>query len=104
MAIFKFLGSWMLAVATLVLINDVTRGVVPGGRLTFLSMRGLWQMIHDGSLATVQSAVQRGVHPLAWDPVLIGLLKLPAWFLLGLVGGLLCYAGRNRRRVDIFTN
>ena len=104
MAIFKFLGSWLLAAAALVLINDATRGLAPSMRFTFLSMRGLWQMIHEGSLAAAQGFLQRSVHALAWDPVMLAILKLPAWFVLGFIGGLLCYLGRDRRRVELYTN
>ena len=81
MGVFKFLGSWLLAAAGLALINDVTRGMAPGMRLAFLSTRGLWQMASEASLAATQTAVQKFVHPLAWDPVALGVLKLPAWFL-----------------------
>ena len=104
MAIFKFLGSWILAAAALALINDLTRAVVPGARFAFLSMRGLWQLVHEGSLSVVQGGLQRAVHPLLWDPLALGVLKLPAWFVLGIVGAVLCYVGRTRRRVELFTN
>ena len=104
MGIFKFLGSWLLAGAALTFINDVTRGLPAGARFTFLSMRGLWQLCHDGSLTAAQGAIQRGLHPLAWDPVLTSVLKLPAWFLLGVLGLALCALGRQRRRVQLFTN
>ena len=104
MAIFKFLGSWLLAGAALALINDLTRGLPAGGRFAFLSMRGLWQICHEASLTATQGALQRGIHPLAWDPVMTGILKLPAWFLLGVLGLALCILGRRRRRVELFTN
>ena len=103
MAILKFIGSWLLAAAALAIVNDVTRALAPGGKLAFLSMRGLWQMMHEGSYVTAQAAVQK-MHPLLWDPVAGAVLKLPAWFLLGLIGVALCYLGRRRRHVEIFTN
>jgi hypothetical protein len=103
MAIFKFIGSWLLAASALAIINDVTRGLAPGTRFAFLSMRGLWQMMHETSLQTAQAAITR-VHPLLWDPVTVLLLKLPAWFLLAAAGFALCYLGRRRHRVEIFSN
>lgn len=45
--------------------------------------------------ALLQSAVER-VHPLLWDPVLLDILKLPTWFILGVVGALLLYLMRKR--------
>jgi hypothetical protein len=104
MGIFKFLGSWLLAGGVLALINDLTRGLPAGARFTFLSMRGLWQLCHEASLAATQGALQRGIHPLAWDPVMTGVLKLPAWFLLGGLGLVLWLIGRRRRRVELYTN
>ena len=104
MAIFKFLGSWFFAAAALALVNDLTRAVVPGARFAFLSMRGLWLLVHEGSLTAVQGGLQRAVHPVLWDPLALGVLKLPAWFVLGIVGAFLCYLGRKRRRIELYTN
>ena len=104
MAVFKFLGSWVLAAAGLALVNDVMRALAPGVRLTFLSMRGLWLTVSEASYQAAQAAVQKVVHPLAWDPVALLFLKLPAWFILAAVGVLLCYIGRRRRRVELYTN
>ena len=103
MAIFKFIGSWLLAAAALAVVNDVTRGLAPGTRFAFLSMRGLWQMIHETSFLAAQGALTR-LHPWLWDPLTLGILKLPAWFLLGVLGLALCYLGRRRHRVELFTN
>ena len=104
MAIFKFLGSWFLAMGALALINDFTHALAPGVKFAFLSMRGLWQMFHEASLAGLQGLVQKSLHPLLWDPVLLAVLKLPAWFVLGVIGGALCFLGRRRRRVELYTN
>ena len=104
MAIFKFLGSWLIAAAALALINDLTRAVAPGARFAFLSMRGLWQMVHEASLTAVQGFLHRAALPILWDPLALGVLKLPAWFVLGILGAILCYVGRKRRRVELYTN
>ena len=104
MAFFKFLGSWFLAMSALALINDVTRAGASGAKLAFLSMRGLWGMLHEASLSGLQGLVQRSVHPLMWDPAVLSILKLPAWFVLGVVGAALCYLGRRRRRVEVYSN
>lgn len=104
MVVLRFIGSWFLAFAALALINDVTRAWAPGTKLAFLSVRGLWQLVNEGSLTALQAAVQRSVHPLLWDPALVGVLKLPAWFLLGALGLGLCLLGRRRRGVEVFTN
>ena len=104
MAIFRFLGSWFLAMGALALINDVTRALAPGMKLAFLSMRGLWQMIHEASLTGLQNLLQKSLHPVLWDPLTLAILKLPAWVVLGAFGGAVCFIGRRRRRVELFTN
>ena len=104
MVIFRFLGSWLLAMGALALINDIARAMAPGMKLAFLSMRGLWQMFHEASLTSLQNLLQKSLHPLMWDPIMLALLKLPAWVVLGAVGGALCFLGRRRRRVELFTN
>jgi hypothetical protein len=48
--------------------------------------------------------VQRRSHPLVWDYGVAQILRVPTWGLFGLLGLLLGYAGRRRRRVDIFAN
>lgn len=104
MAISKFIGSWFLAMATLALVNDYTHAPASGAKFAFLSMRGLWQMFHEASLASWQGLVQKSLHPLLWDPVMLAVLKLPAWFVLGVIGAGLCFLGRRRRRVELYTN
>ena len=104
MALLKFVGSWFLAMAALAFVNDMTRGLAPGPPFSFLSMRGLWQMLHEGSLTALQGAVERSVHTLAWDPAVMAILKLPAWVVLASIGAALCYLGRRRRRVEIYSN
>jgi hypothetical protein len=104
MAFFKFLGSWFLAMGALALINDFTRALAPDTKLAFLSMRGLWQLFNEASLTGLQVLLQKSVHPLIWDPVMVGVLKLPAWFVLGGIGTALCFLGRRRRRVELYTN
>ena len=104
MVLFKFFGSWFLAFGVLALVNDVTRALAPGTKLAFLSMRGLWQMVSETSLTALQTTVHNSLHPLLWDPVLVAVLKLPAWFLLVGIGSGLCFLGRRRRQVELFTN
>jgi hypothetical protein len=63
-----------------------------------------WSKLAPVTLATARSSVQRMTHPMVWDPALLSILRLPTWGLFGLLGGLLAYAGRRRREVNIFAN
>ena len=50
-----------------------------------------------------QAAVKR-VHPLLWDAGLGQLLQVPATAFFLVLGVLLAYAGRRRRRINVFAN
>jgi len=39
-----------------------------------------------------------------WDPMILGLLRLPGWLALGGLGLILSYVGRRRRTVNVFAN
>ena len=55
-------------------------------------------------LNTAQGAVKRATHPLVWDLGLGKVLLLPASLALFALGALFAYAGRRRRRVNVFAN
>ena len=43
-------------------------------------------------------------HPGVWNWGVLWLLQLPAWALFGLLGLILAFLGRRRRRVNIYAN
>ncbi|ORE93761.1 hypothetical protein [Acuticoccus yangtzensis] len=42
----------------------------------------LWHSLSPETLQLAQPAIQRYVHPALWDPVILNILLLPAWFVL----------------------
>jgi hypothetical protein len=100
----RLLAGIFLLVAVMAAVNDVTRSMAAGARVPPVSTQEHWSRLAPVTLATARNAVQRKTHPLVWDPVLVSILRLPAWGLFGLVGALLAYAGRRRREVNIFAN
>jgi hypothetical protein len=99
----RFLGALFLLLAVVILVADLTntRGSAAGG--AFVSLAKHWVAIAPGSLAASQRSVQ-AISPVLWDPVARSLLSFPAWALFAATGALLAYAGRRRRRVNIYTN
>jgi hypothetical protein len=100
----RFLAGVFLLVAVMAAVNDVTRSIAVGARVSPVSTQEHWTRLAPVTLATARNAVQRKTHPLVWDPVLVSILQLPTWGLFGLVGALLAYGGRRRREVNIFAN
>ncbi len=60
----------------------------------------LWYAAWPGSLITTQIRIERGLAPWLWDPVLVTALRLPAWLLLGLPGGLLTWFLRPNKEMS----
>jgi hypothetical protein len=100
----RFLAAVLLMVAVFAAANDVTRSLQAGEQVPSVSTYEHWSRLAPVTLTAARNAVQRNTHPLVWDPVLVSLLRLPAWALFGVAGALLGYAGRRRREVKIFAN
>jgi len=99
----RFLAGAFLLVAVIAAVNDATRSLA-ANRVVMLSTQEHWSKLAPGALTAAQGSVRRTTHPLVWDAGLARVLQLPAWGLLGLVGLILAYAGRRRRRVNIYAN
>ena len=61
-----------------------------GGPLVALGQ--LWYRLDVSSLNLMQAVVQRYIHPLLWDPVIVGVLVQPAFVVFSLPGALLLIA------------
>jgi hypothetical protein len=100
----RLLGTWSLIVAIVALVADVTRSLALGGAITFTTLGKQWFDLGRGSLNAFQAALERYIHPLAWDPVATSVLQTPTWVVFATLGLLLYLAGRRRERVNIFAN
>lgn len=103
LASLRFIAGVLLVIATIALVHDGTR-TYSGRGVVATSFIEHWSSLAPTSLKAAQTAVERSTHPLVWDGLIRRLLLLPTWLLLGLLGGLLAYAGRRRRRVNIYAN
>src|SRR5262245_11084794 len=100
----RFLGGLFLLVATISLVADGTRALAGPTEALFTPLAQHWADVAPKSLVSVQTAVKTSLHPIVWDAVIRRLLALPIWAMFGGVGLLLAFAGRQRRRVNIFIN
>ena len=103
LAFFRFLAGTFLLIAVIAAVYDGTRSLAVGG-LAMTSLIEHWSRIAPGLLASAQSGVARALHPLVWDLGVRKLLLVPAWAVFAALGLMLAYAGRRRRRVNVFAN
>ena len=99
----RFLAGFVLLVAAIFAIYDGTVSHA-NGRVSFATIQDTWSGIAPTSLKSAQTSVQRNSHPLVWNWGIAKVLQLPAWAVFGVLGLLLAFAGRRRRRVNIYAN
>ena len=104
MVILRIFGSWFLIAALIALVYDGTKSMGNPDHWVITSFMDHWRNLHADSLTAAQTATETSVHPLLWDPLLTGLMSLPGWIFLSVLGVLLFYAGRKRSRMNIYTN
>jgi hypothetical protein len=102
-AFLRLLAGIFLLIAVMAAVTDATHSLA-SKQITLLSAQDHWSRLAPTSFAAARASVRRSTHPLVWDAGLGKVLQLPAWVLLGLVGLLLAYAGRRRRRVNLYAN
>ena len=103
MAVLRFFAWVLFLVAMIALVSDLTRAA-NGAAFSITTGFAYWNTVAPQSLAAAAVTIQKSVHPLMWDPVIMRLLLLPIWVLIGAVGLLFAVLGRKKRRVNIFAN
>jgi len=105
MTVLRFIGALFLLAAIIALTADLSRTKQSTSpHPMFTSIAGHWADFAPQSLAGAQRQVQTRVHPLLWDPLILSIIRLPAWLSLGGIGLAALYFGRRRRRLEIFVN
>ncbi len=105
MGFLRFLASVLLLVAIIAAIYDGTRALESkGGQIVMTSLGEQWSKVAPVSHKNAQAAVRRYTHPLVWDGLVQRLLLLPTWVVFASLGLVAAYAGRRRRRVNVFAN
>jgi hypothetical protein len=99
----RFLAAILLLVAVIAAVFDGTRSLAAHG-LVMTSLFEHWSKLAPTLLNGAQGAVRRSTNPLVWDLGVAKLLSLPAWSVFAVLGMLAAYAGRRRRRTNIFAN
>jgi hypothetical protein len=103
LGILRFLAGVLFVIAVLAAVYDGTLSVAAHALVT-TSLFEHWSKLAPTLFLAAQGAVQRYSHPLVWDVGVRRLLLLPTWLVFGAFGLALAYAGRRRRRVNVFAN
>jgi hypothetical protein len=103
LAFLRFLAAVLLLIAVIAAVDDATRSLAANAPV-MTSLAEHLTRLAPAMLDSARDAIRRSTHPLVWDAGIGKLLLLPAWSVLGLLGLLAAYAGRRRRRTNIFAN
>jgi hypothetical protein len=102
LASFRFLAALFLLIAVIAGVWDGTRSLA-ADRLVTASLLEHWTAIAPKLLDTAQAAVTR-IHPMLWNGGVGRLLEVPATVFFVALGLAFAYAGRRRRRINVFAN
>jgi hypothetical protein len=101
LAFLRFLAGVFLIIAVIAGVSDASAAK---GALAMTSLGEHWSALAPATLNAAQGAAARYLHPAVWQMLIQKLLLLPTSVVFGVLGLLLAYAGRRRRRVNIFAN
>ena len=79
-----YLLGWLMLVGAFLSAAAETgaRGMLPSAG-ALIPAHDLWQALAPDGFASARRWVETTLHPTLWDPLLTGVLTLPAWLLLG---------------------
>ena len=103
MPVLRFLASLFLLVAVITLAADATPPLSGSGPFAPTSLAKHWEDIAPATLASAKARIETA-SSLGWNFVVQPLISMPTFLLFGLLGLLAGYAGRRRRKVNIYIN
>jgi hypothetical protein len=103
LAFLRFLAGVLFLVAVIAAGYDATRSLAAHRPVT-TSLFEHASKLTPALLGSARDTVRRSTHPLVWDVGIAKVLMLPTWSVFGALGLLAAYAGRRRRRTNIFAN
>ena len=103
MSVIRLLAWVLLILAMVALVSDITR-VAGGAPLVSTTIHSYWKNVSPQTLVASAAFVQRQLHPLVWDALVMRVLLLPLWFSIGAIGLVFAVIGRRKRHINIFAN
>ncbi len=96
--VLRLVAALLLLTAVIALVADWVH------QRPWTSSADYWQNLSPASYANAGKLVSRALGEWVWNPLIGALLALPAYVLLGALALALGYAGRRRRRVNVYVN
>jgi len=98
MRMFFYIGLLLLGFSFMLAAAETAWHSIPGSVHGFIvPAHDLWYTLWPRSLIIFEIRVERLFGAWAWDPVILTILKLPAWFILGAPGLILLIVFRPNR-------
>jgi hypothetical protein len=95
--LFRLLAMIALSVAAIMAVLDATR-TIAASTLVMTPLGESWAAGLPDLLALAEQNVRHYIHPLAWDPVVLFILKLPGFAVFGTLALLFYAIGRKPER------
>lgn len=96
-ALLRLLSLVFLALAVIVGVLDAARSIA-AERLVLAPLGTVWRETLPGLLDALEATLADTAPAFVWDPLMTGLLALPAVAVFSVVAALMALAGRPRRR------
>jgi hypothetical protein len=104
LAVLRFLASLCLLVAVIAFVADLTPWLLGAKPYASTSFAKQWGDMAPATLQAAKLSVSRTIGPWAWDWGIGAIIRLPTSLLFGLTAAMFGFAGRRRRRIDVFVN
>jgi len=91
--LFRLLALAALSVAVIFAVLDATRSIAASA-LVMTPLKTSWVAVSPHTLDAAHDLIQRNVHPLLWDPVMVRILELPGFVVFAVLAFLLAAIGR----------
>ena len=104
MAVLRFLASLFLLAAVIAFAADVTQGLNGPGGFKASSFAQHWEQLSPKTLSSTKEVMSASRVSGLWTFGIAPIITLPSFVLFGLLAALAGYAGRRRRRVEIYIN
>ncbi|MDA0367954.1 MAG: hypothetical protein O3C65_08970 [Proteobacteria bacterium] len=97
MVVGRFVAWLCLGIALFSLGWDIVEWI-GAGTIEVSVLGEQWFRLHKESLGLVQAGIQRHLFPWLWDPILQTVILWPGWISFGVMGSVLMWLFRRRRK------